>query len=258
VDADAICALVDDQTAMVSVTHAAGEMGTVQPIAEIAKKVKHLQKACRIHTDAVQALPQLGRLALCPEIDMVTVSSHKILGPQGIGALLLRPNSLPRPLLFGGDQQQGIRPGTLNLPGIVGFGEAARIFAAERDEGVVRMRALCDRLIQEIVSTVGGAALLGNPAARAPGLAVIAFDNVESEVLLHTLEKRGVLASSSSACHSTRKDPPRCLIHAGLRHDQGAVRFSLSTKTTTEDIDGAVAVVSQAVAAFRSGRIGDV
>jgi cysteine desulfurase len=243
---------------MVSVTHTAGEMGTVQPIAEIAKGVKRLQQKCRMHTDAVQALPQLGHLAICPEVDMVTVSAHKIGGPQGVGALLVRPNALPRPLLFGGDQQQAVRPGTFNLPGIAGFGEAARIFAEERDAGIHAMRTLCNRLILEIVSRVEGASLLGDPSSRAPGIAVIAFDNMESEVLLHALENLGVLASSSSACHSARKDPPRCLVHAGLRHGQGAVRFSLSTKTTPQDIDGAVAAVSQAVSAFRRGRFGDL
>ncbi len=258
VEPGAIFARVDDQTALVSVTHLSGEMGTIQPVAETAGGVKRLQKNCRFHTDAVQALPQLGRLSLCPEIDSVSISAHKIGGPQGVGALLCRPNALPRPLLFGGDQQQGIRPGTFNLPGIVGFGEAARLFSIEREAGISRMQRLCDRLIGEIVSRVEGAALLGDPAARAPGIAVMAFDNVVSEVLLHALEKRGVLASSSSACHSTRKDPPRCLVNAGLRRSQGAVRFSLSTQTTTKEVDGAIAAVSQAVAAFRSGRVGDL
>ncbi len=253
-----VAASVDRETALVSITALAGEMGTVQPVVEIAKQVKQREPRCRMHTDAVQALPQLGRLPLCPEIDMVTISAHKIHGPQGIGALLCRANALPRPLLFGGDQQSGVRPGTFNLPGIVGFGEAARLFGARRDEGIAAMRTLCDRLAAGIAQAVEGARLLGDPTARAPGIAVCAFDGVTSEVLLHTLEMRGVLASSSSACHSTRKDPPRCLVNAGLARNQGAVRFSLTLDTTREEIDGAIGAVTEAVRALRSGRVGEL
>lgn len=257
VNPEDIAALVDKETAMVSITALAGEIGTVQPIVEIARRVKQLEPKCRVHTDAVQALPQLGRLDLCPEIDMISLSAHKIHGPQGIGALLCRPNALPRPLLFGGDQQQSVRPGTLNVPGIAGFGEAARLFSVRRDAGISKMRALCDHLIDGIMQTTAGATLLGDAAARAPGMAVIAFDNVRSEVLLHTLELHGVFASSSSACHATRKHPPRSFVNAGLRTGQGAIRFSLTLGMTEEEIDGAIVAVSQAVAAFRSGRIGE-
>lgn len=258
VSPEAVLSRVDERTAMVSVTYAAGELGTVQPVADIARAVKRVEPKCRVHTDAVQALPQLGVLDLCPEVDMVTVSAHKIHGPQGVGALLCRPGALPRPQLFGGDQQQSVRPGTLNLPGIAGFGEAARLFAERRGAGIPKMRALCDRLTEGITGSVEGAHLLGDPSVRAPGIAVIAFDRIKSEVLLHILEMRGVIASASSACHSSRRAPPRSLVNAGLRGDQGAVRFSLTLDTTKEEIDGAIAAVSQAVLAFRQGRIGDL
>ncbi len=246
---------VDDQTALVSVAHAAGEMGTIQPISEIAETVKNKQPRCRLHTDAVQALPQLGRLALCAEVDMLSISAHKIHGPQGIGALLVRPNAVPRPILFGGDQQSGIRPGTFNLPGIVGFGVAARLFAERRDNEIPKMRILCNTLIKGILDTVEGTSTLGDPSARLPGIAVIAFDDIKSEVLLHALEMSGVTASSSSACHSTRKDPPKCLLNAGLRRDQGSVRFSLTFDTTQQEISRAIVAVSEAVKAFRKGRV---
>lgn len=246
---------VDEQTALVSLVYVASEMGTVQPVGEVARRVKAKQKRCRVHVDAVQASAQCQSFSLSPEVDMVSVTAHKIHGPQGVGALLLRPSVHPRPLLFGGDQQGGIRPGTYNLAGIVGFGVAAYEYTHRRHTGVPRMKQLADHLVEELVAHVPGAFRLGDPAARAAGIVVLAFDGVESEVLLHTMEMHGVLASSSSACHAARREPPRCLVAAGLKKHQGAVRFSLSIDTTKEEIEQTIGIVQEAVASIRSGRV---
>ncbi len=256
VSPEEMAAAVDERTALVSCTQVAGELGTVQPAGAVAAQVKHRSARCRVHVDAVQAAPQLARLDLPPEVDMVSLSSHKIHGPQGVGALLVRPEVRPRPLLFGGDQQGGVRPGTLNLPGIVGFGVAADLMVTRRDEGIPRMRARCDELVRGIIDEVPRARLLGDPAARAPGMAVIAFGGGRSEVLLHALEARGLLAASGAACHATRTRPPRSMVDAGLEHDEGAVRFSLSLDSKDTDMKDAIGIVRSAVDAVRSGTAG--
>ncbi|MCP4603086.1 MAG: cysteine desulfurase [Proteobacteria bacterium] len=256
VDPAAMAAAVDEKTALVSIIHVANEIGTIQPVADIARLVKARAPDCLVHVDAVQALAHLPGLDYPPEVDMVSISAHKIHGPQGIAALLLRPGVKPRPLICGGDQQEGLRPGTLNLPGIVGFGVAIRLLGIRRKEIVDRMGSLTDRLVEELTSRVQGVRPLGDPACRAPGIAVLAVDRVPSEVLLHALEMRGVLASSGSACHSTRSEPPRSLRDAGLRADQGAVRLSLSSETTRDEIERAIVAFIEAVEAVRSGRAG--
>ncbi len=256
VDPEEMAAAVDSRVALVSLTHVAGEIGTVQNVGEVARRVKAKAKRCKMHVDGVQALAQLASLNYPPEVDMVSISAHKIHGPQGIGALLLRPNVKPAPLIAGGDQQGGLRPGTFNLPGIAGFGVATRILRKRRAQTIAAMGKLTDLLVNGIESNVAGVTLLGDRSCRAPGMAVFAVDRVPSEVLLHALEMRGVLASSSSACHSRRKSPPRSLRHAGLKANQGAVRFSLTTNTTSSEIEGAIKAFIEAVDTIRSGRAG--
>ncbi|MCP4674655.1 MAG: cysteine desulfurase [Deltaproteobacteria bacterium] len=256
IDPDAVGDAVDEKTALVSVVHVANEIGTVQPVADMARIVKAKAPGCRIHVDAVQALAQIDALDYPPEVDMVSISAHKIHGPQGIGALLLRKDVRPRPLVFGGDQQEGLRPGTFNLPGIAGFSTAIGMLDSHRKDGIARMNTLSERLIREIMSGMEGVRQLGDSACRAPGMVVLAIEGVTSEVLLHTLEARGVLAASGSACHSTRKQPPRCLRDAGLETNEGAVRLSLSSQTTSTEIDVAVDVIAEAIDAVRTGRMG--
>lgn len=255
VDPAAFAAAADERTAVASISHVANEMGTVQPVAQIAARVKERAARCRVHVDAVQAAAQLARLDYPPEVDMVSISAHKLHGPQGIGALLVRPGVALRPLLTGGGQQDGLRPGTLNLPGIAGFGVAARLVAERRAAAVPAMAGLAERLVAAC-GAVPGAHPLGDPAARAPGLVVLAVEGVRSEVLLHALEMRGVLAASGAACHSRRAEPPRCLREAGLGRTEGAIRFSLSFDTTRDEIDRAAAAFADAVAAVREGRAG--
>jgi cysteine desulfurase len=230
------------------------EIGTIQPVAEIARLVKGKAPRCRVHVDGVQALGQLGILEYPPEVDMVSISAHKIHGPQGIGALLLRPTVRPRPLICGGDQQDGLRPGTLNLPGIAGFAAAIVLLKKEREAGTRRMGRLTDRLIEGITLRTTGVRPLGDQAIRAPGIIALAVDQVRSEVLLHSLESRGVVAASGAACHSTRKEPSQALREAGLGPDQGAVRFSLAFDNTADQIDRAALAFAEAIEAVRSGK----
>jgi cysteine desulfurase len=256
VDPAAVEAAVDERTALVSITHVASEMGTVQPVAEIAARVKARAPRCRVHVDAVQAAAQCASLDYPLAVDLVSISAHKIHGPQGVGALLARPEIAVRPLLAGGDQQGGVRPGTLNCPGIVGFGAAAAAIRTRREVAVPCMAGLAQTLSAGACGAVPGVRPLGDPSARAPGMVVLAVGGVRSEVLLHALDARGVLASSGAACHARRTEPPRCLRDAGLRRDEGSIRFSLSFDTTADEVERAVVAFAEAVAALRAGRAG--
>ncbi|MBN2344504.1 MAG: cysteine desulfurase [Deltaproteobacteria bacterium] len=241
-------------TALVSVIHVANEMGTVQPVNEIARAVKRIAPRVKVHVDAVQAAVQLTRLDYCREVDSVTISGHKIHGPQGVGALLFRTGGAIKPLFCGGDQQKGMRPGTLNLPAIVGMGEAARITAEKRQAGVLAMH----QRMTEFAARICGDEVypLGDAAHRAAGMLVVGVTNVKSEVLLHTLEKYNVLASAGSACHSTRTAPPRCLVEAGLKPEDGVVRFSIQYETSEEELSQAASIFQSALSEVRQGRAG--
>ena len=256
VDPDDFAAAVDERTALVSLVHVASEMGTTQPVEQVARLVKRAAPRCSVHVDAVQAAAQLGVLDYSAAVDMVSISAHKIHGPQGVGALLLRPDVVPRQLICGGDQQEGIRPGTLNLPGIVGFGVATALTMERRQVMFGRMASQAQELIQRVVGEVTGVRFMGDRQARAPGMVVLAVEGVRSQVLLHALEMRGVLASSGSACHSRRTRPPRCLLDAGLRSNEGVVRFSLGPDTSDTEIDAAARAMIDSVVAIREGRAG--
>lgn len=247
-------ALAGKTTALVSVIHVANEMGTIQPVNAIAKAVKRIAPRAKVHVDAVQAAAQLERLDYCKEIDMVTLSGHKIHGPQGVGALLFRTGTAVKPLFCGGDQQRGMRPGTLNLPGIVGMGEAARITIKARQKGVPQMTTRMTQFKKQILGDA--VRQLGDDTQRAPGMLVVAVKNIKSEVLLHTLEKYHLLASAGSACHSTRTAPPKCLVDAGLSPTDGVVRFSLNYHTTEAELNSAAKIFKKSIAEVQQGKAG--
>jgi cysteine desulfurase len=231
-------------------------MGTIQPVAEIAARVKAKAPRCRVHVDAVQAAAQCASLDYPLAVDMVSISAHKLHGPQGVGALLLRPDVVVRPLFAGGDQQDGMRPGTLNYPGIAGLGAAARTVVSRRCAAVPVMASLGERLSAGMCGAAAGVRPLGAPASRASGIVVLAVEGVRPEVLLHALEMRGVLASSGAACHARRSEPPRCLRDAGLRSSEGSIRFSLSYDTTADEVERAIGAFAAAVETVRAGRAG--
>jgi cysteine desulfurase len=258
VDVQTLVDQVNEQTCLVSFTALANEVGTVQETARIAEQVKARAPRCRIHVDAVQAFAQLATLDLPPAVDMVSVSAHKVHGPQGVGALLLRPEVKPRALICGGGQQEGVRPGTPNVAGVVGFARAARIMSDRQRAGAAQMSALSEKMIARLTGELSGVRLLGDPGHRAPGMVVLAVSGVKGEVLLHALEMRGVIASSSSACHSGSGAPSASLAQAGLEDDEGPIRLSLSIDTSPDEIETAGDRFSEALAAVRTGRTGEL
>lgn len=243
--------------ALVSVMWANNEVGTLQPVGEIAAIAR--RHGVPFHSDAVQVLGQRP-LELGPAApDAVTLSAHKCGGPLGVGALVLRSDLELTPLLHGGGQERDIRSGTVDAASIAGFAVALETAVAEQGERAARMAALRDDLVSRVLATIEGVRLNGDPdpAGRLPGNAHLTFDGCEADALLMLLDARGVECSTGSACSSGVPEPSHVLIAMG--DDEGAVsslRFSLGWSSTTDDVDAVIEALPGAVARARSaGRL---
>jgi len=243
-------------TAFVSVMAVNNEIGTIQPIEGIARTIKqHRAKGTPVvfHVDAVQAW---GKIPLRPRawgVDLMSVSAHKVHGPKGAGALYVRKGVRLAPLLGGGDQEQGIRPGTENVPGIAGLGAAAELIGRDFEDATRRMAGLRDRLRAALADVPD--VRINTPAQEAaPHILNASFPGVRGETLLHRLEMDGIYTSTGSACHSHRVEPSHVLLAIGLSPDlaTSSLRFGLSRFTTPEEIDTVAAAVTSAVAELRA------
>ncbi|HET8622937.1 MAG TPA: aminotransferase class V-fold PLP-dependent enzyme, partial [Gemmatimonadales bacterium] len=207
----------------------------------------------RFHTDAVQAFGQLpidfGRLGC----DLLTISAHKVGGPKGVGALLVREPGLIEPLVRGGSQQGGVRPGTENVIGIIGFGQAAELAAREQAEHAGRLGALRSRLRDALVEAVRDLVVLEADHVTAPRILTVCVPGAESDALLMHLDLAGVAAGSGSACTTGAIEPSHVLAAMGIPRELaiGAVRFSLGRDTTAEDVDRAATIFPAVVARAR-------
>jgi cysteine desulfurase len=223
------------------------EIGTIQPIAEIARALRAAGWRGHFHVDAVQALGKIPLRLADLGVDSIALSSHKLHGPKGTGAVVVRAGVRLSAIWGGGKHEGGLRPGTENAPGIVGFGEAAELATRDLAASSARMAELRDRLAAGIVAAGIDARDATAAMPRAPHIAALVFARVMPEVLLHALEKRGVYVSAGSACSSRDKHPSAAAVALGLRDDEGMVRLSLSRMTADEDIDAAIAAIPEAV-----------
>ncbi len=260
VRAAAVAAAVRPDTAVVAVMLVQNELGTVQPIAEIARLLDpDRRRRPHLHVDAVQAF---GLLRLRPRAlgaDSLALSAHKLHGPRGAGALWLRPGARLEPLWVGGGQERGRRGGSENLPAIVGFGRAVALARRSLEAGGAEsIAALRDRLEAGALAAVAGARPTVTGAARAPHIASLAFPGLPAEPLLHALEARGVLASAGSACASRTAGPSPTLKAIGIDDHTGVLRFSLSRDTTQADVDGAIAALTDAAREVGAGSGGQI
>ncbi|MBP6875576.1 MAG: cysteine desulfurase NifS [Candidatus Eisenbacteria bacterium] len=239
VDVEQVRSAIKPETKIVSIMLANNEVGTIQPVAEIAA-IAH-EHGALVHTDAVQALGRLPIDVRKLGVDLMSVSSHKIYGPKGIGALYLRRGVRVTPLLFGGHQERHRRGGTENVPAIVGFGKASELAGALREERATRERELRDRLERAILERIPHTRVNGHPTERLPNTLNAAFRFVEGESLLMNLDFEGVAVSTGSACSSGDLKPSHVLVAMGLPVEEahGTLRFSLGRSTTEEDIDAA-------------------
>jgi cysteine desulfurase len=252
VDPDDVRRALRPETKLISIMLANNETGVVQQIAEVGRIAAEAD--VYFHTDAVQAAGKLPLDVKQIACDLLTVSAHKIHGPQGIGALFVRKGTLLQPLLYGGRHERSRRAGTENLPGIVGLGKAAEI--AQRgfsDGSVQRMAELRDRLQTAILGAVEQIGVNSGDAPRVPTTTNVHFDCIEGEAMVIALDLKGLSVSTGAACSSGAIEPSHVLTAMGLSADRAraSIRFSLGKQTTAEDIDFAAALIPQVVARLR-------
>lgn len=241
---------IREDTALVTVMYANNEIGTIMPIPEIGALCR--EKGVLFHTDAVQAVGNIPIDVHAQSIDMLSLSGHKLHAQKGIGALYVR-KGIPLPnLIFGGAQERGKRPGTENVPAIVGLGEAVKAACEDIPEKTARVSRLRDKLIDGILS-IEGSRLNGNRTKRLMGNVNISFLGVEGESLLLRLDLAGICASSGSACTSGSLDPSHVLLALGLPHEvaHGSMRLTISDETTEEDVDYIISVLPEIVGYIR-------
>jgi cysteine desulfurase len=238
-----------DQVAMVSVMWANNEVGTIQPVGELAA-VAH-EFGIPFHTDAVQAAAQLPVDFAACGADALTVTGHKLGGPVGVGALILARGTEPVPVLHGGGQERDVRSGTLDTPAIRAFAVAASICAQNREDEAKRMAALRDDLVRQVFAAVPDAVLNGPPPGpgRLPGNAHFSFPGCEGDALLMLLDANGIACSTGSACTAGVAEPSHVLLAMGADDSRarGSLRFSLGHTSTQHDVDALAAVIGEAV-----------
>ena len=252
VDVETLKAAIRPDTILISIMFANNEVGTIQPVAEIGALAK--ENGIYFHTDAVQAVGNWPIDVKAMNIDLLTMSGHKFHAPKGIGALYVRKGVRIRSLQQGGGQERHMRPGTENVPGIVGLGMAAEKALAEMTEKINRTQRLRDRLLAGIMENVPEIKLNGHPTQRLPGNVNVSVIYVEGESLLLNLDMKGIAASSGSACTSGSLDPSHVLLAMGLDHAtaHGSLRLSLSKLTTDDEVDYFLAEFPAIVARLRS------
>jgi cysteine desulfurase len=238
-------------TALISVMHANNELGTVQPLEEIGRIAS--QADVYFHTDAVQSAGKLPIDVNALQVDLLSISAHKIYGPKGVGALYIRSSTPLRQFLFGGHHQRGFRPGTENVAGVVGFGKAAELAAAALEHDATRISALRDDLERGLLQRIPQSRVNGASAPRTPNTTNIFFPGVDGEALLIALDLRGLSSSTGSACSSGAVEPSHVLTAIGLTpvEARSSLRFSLGRHTTRQEIDAVLLAIPQAVERLR-------
>ncbi len=236
-DLDFLYEHLSDDTAIVSLMWANNETGVIFPVEEIAAQVH--KRGAVFHTDAVQAVGKVPIHMADNQIDLLSLSGHKLHAPKGIGALYVRKGTKYAPFLLGGHQEHGRRGGTENVAAIVGLGKAAELAASQLDEENTRVKALRDRLESELIRRIPNAIVNGDPAHRLPNTSSIAFEFVEGESILLMLDEFNICASSGSACTSGSLEPSHVLraMDVPFTAAHGSIRFSLSVYNTAEEID---------------------
>jgi cysteine desulfurase len=251
VDAQAVAAEVNKQTAVVSVMLANNEVGTIQPVAEITAACK--AQGALFHTDAVQAIGKIPVSVKRLGVDMLSLSAHKFAGPKGVGALWIRRGVRLAAQSTGGRQERNRRAGTENVAGIVGLGVAARLAGAGLAASAGRLAGLRDRLESGILAAVPGTEVNGRGAPRVPNTTSIGFDGIEAESLLIALDLEGVAVSTGSACSSGTLEPSHVLRAMGLPHSRArnSLRFSLGAGSTDADVDFVIGALPALVSKLR-------
>lgn len=250
-DMERLEAELDDQTTLVSIIYANGEIGTIQPIKEISKIV-HTKKAF-LHVDATAACGQIPIDVQDENIDLLTMSSNDIYGPKGMGALYIKTGTTIQPIIQGGGQERGLRSGTENVPGIVGFAKAAEIAKNEMPQESARLTKLRDDLIKGLIDPIPNAYLNGHPTQRLPDNASVRYSFIEGESIMLSLDIMGAYASSGSACAAKTLQPSHVLLALGLRPEEahGSLMLTLGKDNNQEDVDQLKSIMPDIVRRLR-------
>jgi cysteine desulfurase len=239
VDPDDVVAAIRDDTTLVSVMHANNEIGTIEPVAEIAQAVKEKAKGIAFHTDAVATVGTLPVDVKELGVDLLSLAGSQFYGPKGAGALFIRKGTRLMPLIDGGIQERGRRAGTENVPAIVGLGVAAELAKESLAKRAARLIPLRDRLIERLTSEMDRVYLTGHPTMRLPGHVSVCVEFIEGESMLLMLNMQGIAASSGSTCTSRALKASHVLMAIGLEAAlaQGSLVFTMGESSTIEDVD---------------------
>ena len=242
---------IREDTILISVQHANGEIGTIQPVEEIGKIAR--ERGVYFHVDAVASLGKIEVDVERINADLLTISSNDIYGPRGVGGLYIRKGVKIQPVILGGGQENGLRSGTENVAGIVGFGKAAEITEKEFKEEAEREKKLRDNLISGVLENIEESYLNGHPIDRLPNNANLRFSYIEGEALILNLDIEGIYASTGSACTSKTLQPSHVLMAIGLKHEEahGSLLFTLGRGNTQEHVNYVLEVLPEVVKKLR-------
>lgn len=251
-DPAAIRDAITDKTILITVMYANNEVGTIEPVEVIGRLAK--ERGIAFHTDAVQAIGKAPFAVKDTGIDLLSLSSHKIYGPKGVGALYIRKKTRCTPQMHGGHHEMGKRAGTENVAGIVGFGRAAELAKAETTGEAKRLGGLRDYLYKGITAAITDVQLNGHPEKRLANTVNVGFKYLEGESIILSLDMEGVAVSTGSACTSGSLEPSHVLTAMGIdpADSQGSIRFSLGRDTTKDDIDYVVGVLPPIIKRLRA------
>ncbi len=251
VELDKLAAAIRPDTALVSVMFANNEIGTINPIGKIGALCR--EKGVIFHTDAVQAYGHVPVDVKAMNIDMLSLSGHKINAPKGVGAIYIRKGLSPAPFITGGGQEKGRRSGTENVAGIVALGEAARLKRIHMEKESAYLRSLSKKLIDRVLK-LPQTILTGHPTERLPGTCSFCINAIEGESLVLMLDMNGICASTGSACSTGSLDPSHVLLGIGLSHEisHGSLRLTLGPQNTEEDVDYILERLEQVVTTLRA------
>jgi len=252
VDPNDVKKAITKKTILVSIMHANNECGTIEPVAQIGNIAREAE--IYFHTDAVQTVGHIPLDVNKLNVDLLSISAHKLYGPKGVGALYIRKGTRISSFMHGGNQEKGRRASTENVPGIVGFGKAAEIAQQEMLEEAQKLTALRDRLIEGILRGIEYTQLNGHPVTRLPNNVNVSINYVEGESILLNLDLDGICASTGSACSSEDLEPSHVLVAMGLPHLQAhsSLRFTLGKWTTEEETNKVLEVLPGIVSKLRA------
>jgi cysteine desulfurase len=251
ISAQKLTSRITAQTILISIGFASNEIGTIQPVVEVGALAR--EKGIAFHSDAVAAEGLVPLDVKRDQIDLLTLSSNDIYGPQGLGVLYVRKGMKVNPLIIGGGQERGLRSGTENITGIVGMSKAVEIMRKEMTDEVKRLTAYRDKLIKDILVRIPKSHLNGHPTDRLANNAHLRFEAIEGESLILSLRDEGVSAATGSACSSKTLEPSHTLISTGLLHEEahGSLEFTLGRFNTEADVDRVIEVLPPIVERLR-------